>query len=87
MYRLPLDPWLGCLLLRDLGRRLQVTQRALAGTLGTRVKEATTQVISVGAHSMRFQRMLGSLLGLFVVVTLHALGVRWHVRSGPKNFP
>ena len=36
----------------DLGGRLDVTQRALAGTLSDRVKEATFHVIAVGAVSM-----------------------------------
>ena len=38
-----------------------MTQRASAGTLGTRVKEATARVFSVGALPMAFQRMLGCL--------------------------
>ena len=44
--------------MRDWECHLDVTQRALVGTLGLRVEEATAQVISVGALSMGFQRML-----------------------------
>ena len=40
------------------GCHLDVTQGALAGTLGDRVKEATSQVISVGALPVGFQRIL-----------------------------
>ena len=39
---------------RDLGGHLDVTLRAVAGTLSCRVKIATTQVPAVGALSMGF---------------------------------
>ena len=47
-----LDVW-------DLGGHLDVTLRAVAGTLDGRVKIATTQVPAVGALFVLFQRMLG----------------------------
>ena len=37
---------------RDLGGHLDVTQRALAGTQSSRVKEDTSHVIAVGAHGI-----------------------------------
>ena len=46
--------WAVKLDVRDLGGHLDVTQRALPGILGLCVKEATAQVMSVGA----LQRML-----------------------------
>ena len=48
-----------------------MTQRALAGTLSNRVKEATSQVIAVGALSMGFQRMLGLLCSTYLPEGLH----------------
>ena len=88
----------GLLDVRDLGGHLDVTQRALAGTLSSRVKEATSHVIAVGALSMGFQRMLGMVgskyLGSMDVKVLLSLSVHsalsdlwWHVQSCPKNYP
>ena len=51
--------WAVKLDVRDLGGHMNVTLRAVAGTLSSRVKIATTQVIAVGALPMGFQRMLG----------------------------
>ena len=51
--------WAVKLDVRDLGGHLDVTLRAVAGTLNTRVKIATTQVPAVGALHLGFQRMLG----------------------------
>ena len=42
-----------------IGGHLDVTLRAVAGTLSNRVKIATTQVLAVGALPMGCQRMLG----------------------------
>ena len=52
--------WAVKLDVRDLGGHLDVTLRAVAGTLTNRVKIATTQVPAVGALPLRFQRMLGN---------------------------
>ena len=43
----------------DLGGHLDVTFRAVAGTLNSGVKIATTQVPAVGALPLGFQRTLG----------------------------
>ena len=56
---------------RDLGGHLDVAQRALAGTLSSRVKEATSHVIAVGALSMGFQRMLGLVCSKCLPAGLH----------------
>ena len=55
---------------RDLGGHLDVTQRAVAGTL-SRVKNATTQVLAVGALTMGFQRMLGMVCSKYLPGGLH----------------
>ena len=61
-------PWrseiIGCfwtvkLDVRDFGGNLDVTRRALAGTLRNTAKQATCYVIGVGALTTLFQRMLG----------------------------
>ena len=51
--------WAVKLDVRDLGGHLDVTLRAVAGTLSCRVNIATTQVGAVGALHLGFQRMLG----------------------------
>ena len=51
--------WAVKLDVRDLGGHLDVTLRAAAGTLSSRVRIATTQVPAVGALLLGFQRMLG----------------------------
>ena len=51
--------WAVKLDVRDLGGHLDVTLRAVAGILNSRVKIATTQVLAVGAFLLGFQRMLG----------------------------
>ena len=56
---------------RDLGGHLDVTLRALAGTLNSRVKMATSQVLSVGALSMGSQRMLGMVCSQYLPGGLH----------------
>ena len=51
-----------CVLLSTTSKtasKRMTAQCALAGTLSNRVKEATSQVIAVGAVSMELQRMLG----------------------------
>ena len=48
-----------------------MTQRALAGTLRKRVREATSHVIAVGALSMGFQRLLGMVCSKHLPVRLH----------------
>ena len=50
---------------------LDLTQRALAGIWAVRVKEATSQVISVGALVMGFQRMLGLVCSRYLSAGLH----------------
>ena len=56
---------------RDLGGHPDVYLRASAGTLSSRVKIATTQVIAVGALSMGFQRMLGMVCSKYLPGGLH----------------
>ena len=51
--------WAVKLDVRDLGGHLDVTMRALAGTLSSRVKLAITQVIAVGALPMEVNECLG----------------------------
>ena len=50
---------------------LDVTFRAVAGTLNSRVKIATTQVPAVGALSLGFQRMLGMVRSKYLPGGLH----------------
>ena len=82
------------------GRCWDVTPRASAGTLSNRVKEATSHVISVGALSVEFQRMLGMVRSKYLPGRLHgcegsavsvsllgASELRWHGQPGPKKFP
>ena len=57
------------LVVRDLGRHLDFTQRAGAGTLSCRVEEATAGVATVGALPLGFQVMLGLVrVSLFLLV-------------------
>ena len=56
---------------RDLGGHLDVTLRAVAGTLSSRVRIATTQVPAVGALPMGFQRMLGMVRSKYLSGGLH----------------
>ena len=77
--------WAVKLDVRDLGGHLGVTHRALAGALCTRAKDATSQVIAVGALSMEFQRMLGMVCSTYLPAGLHgceesALSVSAHDR-------
>ena len=81
--------WAVKLDVRDLGGHLDVTLRASAGNLSSRVKIATTQVISVRALPIGFQRMLGMvcskcLLGELMVVrvlpSLSAHSVHFELR-------
>ena len=58
--------WAVKLDVRDLGGHLDMTLRASAGTLSSRVKIATAQFISVGALSMGFQRMLGMVCSRYL---------------------
>ena len=56
---------------RDLGGHLDVTLRAVVGTLTNRVKIATTQVPAVGALRLGFQRMLGMVRSKYLPGGLH----------------
>ena len=56
---------------RDLGGHLDVTSRAVAGTLSNRVKITTTQVLAVGALPMGFQRMHGMVRSKYLPGGLH----------------
>ena len=89
--------WAVKLDVRDLGGHLDVTLRAVAGTLTNRLKIATTQVPAVGALPLGFQRMLGMvrskyledcmavrvLLSLSLLLVLFVL--LFLVLSGPRN--
>ena len=57
---------------RDLGRHLDFTNRARAGTLSCRVKEATAGVAAVGALPLGFQVKLGWVRGQYIPAGLHA---------------
>ena len=57
---------------RDLGRHLDFTGRARAGTLSCRVKEATGGVAIVGALPVVFQVKLGLVRGEYIPAGLHA---------------
>ena len=84
---------------RDLGVHLDVTLRAVAGTLSNRVKIATTQVLAVGALPTGFQRMLGMVRSKYLPGGLHgcedaAISVsavlfdpRLSGRCGPRSVP
>ena len=63
--------WAVKLDVRDLGNHLDVTQRALAGTLSSRVNEATSHVNAVGALPMGFQRMLRMVCSKYLPAGLH----------------
>ena len=63
--------WAVKLDVRDLGGHLDVTLRAVAGTLTNRIKIATTQVPAVGALRLVFQRMLGMVRSKFLPGGLH----------------
>ena len=56
---------------RDLGGHLDVTLRALAGILSSRVNVATAQVISGGALPMGFRRMPGMACSKYLPGGLH----------------
>ena len=63
--------WAFKLDVRDLGGHLDVTLRAVAGTLTNRIKIATTQVPAVGALPLGFQRMLGMVRSKYLPGGLH----------------
>ena len=63
--------WAVKLDVRDLGGHLDVTLRAVAGTLSNRVRIATTQVPAVGALSLGFQRMFGMVRSKYLSGGLH----------------
>ena len=63
--------WAVKLDVRDLGGHLDVTLRAVAGTLTKRVQIATTQVPAVGALPLGFQRMLGMVRCKYLPGGLH----------------
>ena len=63
--------WAVKLDVRDLGGHLDVTLRAVAGTLTKRVQIATTQVPAVGALPLGFQRMLGMVRSKYLPGGLH----------------
>ena len=63
--------WAVKLDVRDLGGHLDVTLRAVAVTLSSRVRIATTQVPAVGALLLGFQRMLGMVRSKYLLGGLH----------------
>ena len=63
--------WAVKLDVRDLGGHLDVTLRAVAGTLTKRVHIATTQVPAVGALPLGFQRLLGMVRSKYLPGGLH----------------
>ena len=63
--------WAVKLDVRDLGGHLDVTLRAVAGTLTNRVRIATTQVPAVGALLLGFQSMLGMVRSKYLRGGLH----------------
>ena len=63
--------WAVKLDVRDLGGHLDVTLRAVAGTLSSRVNIATTQFPAVGALPLGFQRMLGMVRSKYLPGGLH----------------
>ena len=63
--------WAVKLNVRDLGGHLDVTLRAVAGTLSNRIRIATTQVLAVGALHLGFQRMLGMVRSKYLPGGLH----------------
>ena len=63
--------WAVKLDVRDLGGHLDVTFRAVAGTLNCGVKIATTQVPAVGSLPLLFQRMLGMVRSKYLPGGLH----------------
>ena len=63
--------WAVKLDVRALGGHLDVTLRAVTGTLNTGVKIATTQVPAVGALPLGFQRMLGMVRSKYLPGGLH----------------
>ena len=54
-----------------LGGHLDVTHRAPAGTLRKRVKDATSQVLAVGALTKGFERMLGMVCSKYLPAGLY----------------
>ena len=84
--------WAVKLDVRDLGGHLDLIQRALAAPLSDRVKEATSQVIAVGAVHMKFQRKIlvwwdsiGARVLQFLSLHLVPSDLLWHVQFGPRN--
>ena len=63
--------WAVKLDVRDLGGHLDVTLRAVAGTLSSGVRIATSQVPAVGALLLGFQRMLGMVRSKYLPGGLH----------------
>ena len=63
--------WAVKLDVRDLGGDLDVTLRAVAGTLTERVQIATTQVPAVGALPLGFQSMIGMVRSKYLPGGLH----------------
>ena len=67
---------------RDLGGHLDFTRRARAGTLSTRVGEATVGVAAVGALPLGFQVKLWLVRGKYLPAGLHAAEASY-VSSSP----
>ena len=67
--------WKVQLHVRDPGGHLDFTRRARAGTLSTRVRDATIGVVTVGALPLGFQVKLGLVGGKFFPAGLHAAEV------------
>ena len=57
--------------MRDPDEHLDVTLRARAGTLATRTKDATVQVIAVGALPMVLQQLPGLVAARYLPAGLH----------------
>ena len=57
--------------MRDPDEHLDVTLRARAGTLTTRTKDATVQVIAVGALPMVLQQLPGLVAARYLPAGLH----------------
>ena len=74
---------------RDPGGHLYFTDRAGAGTLSCRVKEATAGVATVGALPLGFQVKLGLVRGKYIPAGLHAAEALMclHPRIVPFGLP
>ena len=74
-------PWKVELDVRDLGGHLDLTCRARAGTLSSRVKQATQGVSAVGALPLGFQVKLGLVRGKFFCLLVFMLLRASHIST------